>query len=194
MSVVDERRTELQNLLLPYRDPVSKARRAFFDKPSFALDGKQETEFRIKRAVADRYGIPFRSVVFTGSAQLGFSAYKDTAFIAGDSDLDVACIDSRIYQYFWTGILKVTRAFSDESQFIDPEHAARLKDAMLRRGMILLDFLPKSADRTKERAFFDELTLTYRDYFGRVSLAVYMNEEAFCWKQASALANVERSI
>ena len=192
MSAVDQRRNDVQAMLRPYGNPVTRARRAYFDNATFALAGKHEVEFEIKQRVADRYDIPFRSVVFTGSAQLGFSTHKDTEFIQGSSDLDIACIDSTMYQYFWLSIQRATRAFTDQSIYIGRDHEDNLKNHILKRGMILFDFLPKCADRTNEITFLDLLSRNYRSYFGRVTLAVYMNEHAFCWKQNSALSNILR--
>jgi hypothetical protein len=187
---MDERRNSLKNSLLPYNDVVTKVRKAYLDRPSAALAGKHEIEFEIKRLVSDRYSVPFRSVVFTGSAQLGFSPHKDTEFELGKSDLDVACIDIHLYQKVWEVILSVTKGFNDLSKFQNTKHASLLQNHMLKRGMILLDYMPNCQERTKEREFLDSLSRPYRRMFTRVSLAIYMNEWAFCWKQESALANI----
>jgi hypothetical protein len=190
MASVDELREELREALKPYRDATTQVRRAYFDRPSFALAGKHEVEFEIKRLVADRYRIPFRSVVFTGSAQLGFSPQKDTEFKQGSSDLDIACIDARLFQDVWQSLLNVTRAFSDLSGFNSYQHAERLRDQILRRSMILFDYLPRSRERAEEQRFLDGLSQRFRGNFGRISMAVYMNEWAFCWKQQSALGTI----
>lgn len=190
MLTVDELREQLRRSLSPYDDVVTQVRRAYFDLPSFALTDKHEVEFDIKRSVADRYSIPFRSVVFTGSAQLGFSPQKDTEFRQGSSDLDIACIDGRLFQEVWQSVLTITRAFTDLSSFDNTGHADQLRDQILRRGMILFDFMPRSPQRSTEQAFLDGLSRRYRTHFGRVSLAVYMSEWNFCWKQVSALSTV----
>jgi hypothetical protein len=188
-AVLDGRREEARALLATQRDAVSRARRLYFDRTSFALDRKHDTEFEIKSAVANRYGVPFRSVVFAGSAQLGFSPQKDTLFVQGQSDLDVAVVDSGLFQRFWQIIWRVTLAFNDESRF-KKGHAAKLRDQILRRGMILIDHMPWCPERTDEVSFMDDLGREHRSQFGRVSLAVYVNEYAFCWKQASVLSSI----
>ncbi|WJI79594.1 MULTISPECIES: hypothetical protein [unclassified Mesorhizobium] len=192
-ETADERREALQRLIAPYHDTITRARRVFFDKASFALDGKHETEFAIKQRIASRYSIAFRSVLFAGSAQLGFSPQKDTTFEPGKSDLDVACIDNGLYQRFWEVVLRATRAFSDDSTFISDFHRERMKEGILRRGMILLEYLPKCPERNSEKSFMDELGKDHSAHFSRITVAVYMNEYAFCWKQASAL-NLVRGI
>ncbi|NEI67988.1 hypothetical protein GR212_00270 [Rhizobium lusitanum] len=187
---VDARRNALVTAVKAQRDAVSRARKIYFDTSSYALEGKHDVEFEIKKAIADKYGIAFRSVVFSGSAQLGFSPYKDTSFVPGRSDLDVACIDSSLFQYYWSLVLRVTKAFNDESVWVGTDHSAKLKSHLLKRGMILLDYLPRCPERTKDMAFLDDISRVYRAQFNRISLAIYINEAAFCWKQASALANI----
>ena len=183
----DVLRDQVRQSLKRVPGTLDRARLLYFDRPSYALSGKHENEFDIKRAVAARYGIPFRSVVFAGSSQLGFSAVKDTSFEIGRSDLDVACIDAKLYMEFWQIVVSSTRSFQDEYKFSKPEHMVKMKDHILRRGMILLDFLPRCARRTAEMAFQDELRAQYRHIFGRVSIAVYMNESSFCWKQSQSI-------
>jgi hypothetical protein len=192
MTTVDERRQALQMTLRPYDDTVTRVRRAYFDAASVALADKHEIEFEIKRAISDRYSIPFRSVVFAGSAQLGFSPQKDTEFSLGSSDLDVGCIDVRLYQEVWQIVIRQTRAFTDLSQFHNEKHAEMLRNGMLKRGMILLDFMPRCPERTAEQEFFDDLSRRYRKVFSRIGVAIYMNEWAFCWKQQSALSSIVR--
>lgn len=190
MLSLEARRDEVQKLIASYGDTLSKARRIYLDRPSFALADKHSLEFEIKSAISDRYHVPFRSVVFTGSAHLGFSPQKDTEFKIGESDLDVACISSDVYLEFWKEILKVSRGFSDSSVFISQENMDRLKNHILRRGMILLDYMPKCKLRTEETRFMDGLGRKYSKLFGRVSIAFYVSEDAFCRKQFSALTEI----
>src|SRR4051812_39519015 len=123
MTTVDECRTALRSALSGQNDVISQVRRAYFDRPSYALSDKHDVEFEIKKRVANRYSIPFRSVVFAGSAQLGFSPQQDTLFRPGGSDLDIACIDAGLYQRVWQVIIRRTRAFNDLSGFRNQDHA-----------------------------------------------------------------------
>jgi len=190
MSNVDDRRKSLQEVIRNYSDPALRVKRAYFDRPSMALKDKHDIEFDIKAAVSDRYKVPFRSVVFTGSAQLGFSPHKDTEFAVGKSDLDIAVIDGRLYQEVWEVVLRRSDGFNNLSAFHSEEHRRNIQTHMLKRAMILLDFMPRCEERSREQLFLDQLSVKYRRIFGRVSLAVYMSEAAFCRKQVSALSNV----
>ena len=190
MSILEQRRNEVRQILGAHRNPITQARRVYLDRPSFALTGKHDSEFEIKSVVADRYGIPFRSVVFTGSAHLGFSPQNDTEFKVGESDLDIACVDSSLYLHFWHEILKVTRGFNDTSIFQSRDHPDKLKDHILRRGMILIDFMPTCELKTSERQFLDQIGRKFNKIFGRISIAFYISEQAFCQKQVSALSEI----
>lgn len=190
MQGLEDRKDEIRKIIRAHRDPRSQARRVYLDRPSFAMADKHDIEFEIKSKIADRYKIPFRSVIFTGSAHLGFSPQKDTEFEVGVSDLDVAAVSSDIYLHFWHEILRVSRGFTDESVFSRAHHIERLKDHILRRGMILLDYMPNCTLKTSEMSFLDALGRRYNLLFGRIALAFYLSEEAFCYKQRSALIEI----
>tara|TARA_R110002124_G_scaffold9500_4_gene48707 strand:- start:1525 stop:2151 length:627 start_codon:yes stop_codon:yes gene_type:complete len=183
----DQIRSGVRQSLAGVSGVIDRARHLYLDRQSFALADKHQNEFAIKSKVAERYKIAFRSVVFTGSSQLGFSPVKDTMYEVGRSDLDIACIDAKLYIEFWEAAVGASGAFSDQSKFGSAEKLSRFKDQISRRGMILVDFMPKSTLKSAEIAFQDELSRNYRRFFGRVSIAIYMNEYAFCWKQSSAI-------
>ena len=187
MDAADQLREQLRSSLRGYGDRDTQAKRAYFDLPSYALGDKQAVEFSIKKSVSDRYRVPFRSIVFTGSAQLGFSPTKDSLFVKGRSDLDLACIDSGLYQEIWLEIVSATDNFKDRSVYVSTDHIEKLQSQILRRGMILMDYLPLCSRRTIDASFWGGLTSRHKEYFARVSLAVYISEEAFCRKQAAAL-------
>ena len=132
MTNVDECRDALRTVLSGHNDVVSRARRAYFDRPSYALSDKHDVEFEIKSQIANRFEIPFRSVVFSGSAQLGFSPQQDTLFRPGGSDLDIACIDANLYQKVWQIVIARTRGFKDKSVFLNQDHADRMADHLLK--------------------------------------------------------------
>jgi hypothetical protein len=184
---VDAQRAALRATLISYTDPITRSRKAYFENQSFAFADKHDREFRIKSDVCEYFKVPFRSVVFTGSAQLGFSPHKDTPFQAGKSDLDIACVSSDLYVQYWEDILRTTRAFTDQTSFVGRNHFESLKEHILRRGMILIDFMPNSALKKAATDFLDTIGRQHRDVFNRVTFAIYLNEYAFCSKQTSAL-------
>lgn len=166
-------------------------RRIFLDEPSSPHIGKREIEHEVKKKIANFYDVPFRSIALCGSAQLGFSPYKNTTFKPGRSDLDVAIIDAKVFQTTWMKLVGATRAFNDLSSFrghANPtEIADQVKSMMLKRGLFHLHQLPICKEFEDARRLIDSLSTEYRTMFSEVSLTIYMNEYAFCWKQDSAI-------
>lgn len=78
---------------------------------------------------------------------MGFSPTKDTEFRAGDSDLDVAITDGRIFKLVWKDLLECSPAFRNEFMFGTGEEGrarvARIKDMLTRRGVIHFHDLPR---------------------------------------------------
>ena len=57
----------------------------------------------------------------------------------------------------------------------------------VKRGMIRVDAMPKSPLRTTWLDHQSQLSRSHSDLFEKVTIAIYVNEYAFCWKQDSAL-------
>jgi hypothetical protein len=108
------------------------------------------------------------------------------------SDLDAACVDIDLFQRAWIDVIATTRAFTDLTPF-PTTGAANInifKEQILRRGMIRVDVMPKSQLSLSWSQFQGELSRRHTAIFRRVTLAIYMNEYAFCWKQDSALSRL----
>lgn len=191
------RRDEIISLATKYREPHERARRIFLEEPSFALTTKKEFEFEIKSRISAHFNVQFRSIVFCGSAHLGFSPHKDTEFVPGASDLDVAIIDMGTFQSVWMLLVEATRAFTDLSgfrTFPNPDKIIEeVRGMMVRRGLIHLASMPTSRKLDYHRIFFDQLSKPYREVFSKINVTFYMNEYAFCWKQNSALVTLLRA-
>lgn len=186
----------IRQLAREHPDALSRAQRIYLDQPSHALEGKHATEFAIKREISEYFDVPFRHVAFTGSAHLGFSPTKGTEFSPGTSDLDVALIDARLFQKYWAVLNEATRAFNDLSGFsIHPrprEVAQTMQDMLVKRGALYHFFLPKCRISDRDASFLDGISRDHSHLFAKISIVIYMNEYAFCWKQNSALQSVLR--
>lgn len=189
---LEDRKRRVLSISAKYRDREVRARRLFVEDRAISLEEHREQEFEIRLAVSDYFSIPHGSVCFCGSTQLGFSPHKNTLFQIGVSDLDIACIDSELYQYAWTDIVHSTRAFTDQTKFRNSHSMALLKDQMLRRGMINIDLMPRSDLHSKWTEFCSELSRKHMKLFGKIGIAIYMSEYAFCWKQDSVISALVR--
>lgn len=175
-------------------DREHRAKRLFIEERAASLHFDRENEFLIRNDIARFFDIPYAAVAFAGSAQLGFSIHKDKLFEPGVSDLDAACINATLFQRAWSDVIETTRAFSDGTPFgrRSAQDIEQFKDQILRRGMIRIDAMPQSDVSRKWSAFQGRLSRKHTALFQRISIAVYMNEYAFCWKQDSALVTLMR--
>lgn len=190
---LEELKTRLRAIGAAHQDREERARRIFVEERAHSLVNDRGREFGIKSEVSNFFEIPYSNVSFCGSAQLGFSILKNRLFIAGSSDLDIACINVDLFQLAWKDIIKTTRAFSDLSMFSQTDKSIDiLKDQILRRGMINVNKMPNSALSRKWRDFSRELTKKHSDLFRQISFAIYMNEHGFCYKQDSVLSEFMR--
>ena len=177
-----------------FSDREERARRLFLTQRPAALHHQEDREFAIKTEVSNFFGIPYAGVAFCGSGQLGFSIHKNKLFQPGTSDLDSACIDPHLFQQAWMDVIASSRAFTDLSVFGRRGQSGvdRLRDQIVKRGMIRVDAMPRSRLSREWGEFQNELSLKHTDLFQRITLAIYINEYAFCWKQDSALIQIMR--
>jgi hypothetical protein len=177
-----------------YADREQRARRLYIEERAASLHLDREREFRIRTDISEYFGVSYSAVAFAGSAQLGFSIHKNTMFEPTVSDLDAACIDAGLFQKAWVDVVSSTRGFTDPTPFgrRGEEKIARFKEQILKRGMIKIDALPLS-DLSREWSHFEGvLSRRHTSIFRRITLAIYMNEYAFCWKQDSSLSLLVR--
>lgn len=172
-----------------YADRYDRARRLYIQERAAALAEDRDTEYKIKAEVHKYFDIPYSDVLFAGSAQLGFSAVKDTLFTPARSDLDIACVNTGLFQKAWVDVIEESRAFNNGAAFgaMKPHEIALFKDSIVKRGMIKISAMPNSQLAIRWRQFEAALTRQYAAQFGGVTIAIYMNEYAFCWKQDSSL-------
>src|SRR5690606_3013026 len=116
--------------------------------------------------------------------------------IPGSSDLDVAIINMECFQGVWMELNETTRALTDVSGFSSFSNPTVLIEEimimLLKRGMIHLSKMPRSSKFNRDRSFLDDLSKEHRHMFARITVAFYMNEYAFCWKQKSAIRHIVR--
>lgn len=187
LSVIKQAVREIGRL---YVDRFERARRLFVEERACALRTDRATEYRIKSEVSKFFDVPYQAVCFAGSAQLGFSIYKDRLFVPATSDLDIACVNGRLFESAWTDVISSTRAFTDETKFsgLRASEIDLFKQSILRRGMIRIELMPRSKLSSSWQQFEERVSRANVTLFRRVSIAIYMNEYAFCWKQEASLA------
>lgn len=193
--VLEEAKLRFKEIAAKYPDRLSRSRRLFLEERAAALMALRDVEYAIKERVAAYFDIKYAEVAFAGSAQVGFSPHKNRLFIPGNSDLDVACVSANLFQKGWSDTVSATRAFTDLTAFsgMSGDEIERFKEGILRRGMIRVEIMPRSKISLEWKDFESLLTRSYPAIFRSVSVAIYLNEYAFCWKQDSAIAAILRS-
>lgn len=177
-----------------YPDREQRARRLYVEERAAALHSDREREFAIRTEISEFFRVPYSAVAFCGSAQIGFSILKDKLFEPAVSDLDAACISPELFQRAWIDVAKSTRALSDLTKFgrRSPRDIQIFQDQILKRGMIRVAAMPQSSLSPAWSSFQMQLSRKHASVFRNVSVAVYMNEYAFSWKQDSALSQLLR--
>ncbi len=193
------RLNRVKALAEPYaHNKIQMLRRVYCDQSSFELPEKHRVEFEIKEKVADYYAIDFNSVLICGSAHLGFSPNKETIFEIGKSDIDIAIVDSNLFQHIWSTVIEETHSFSYQHLFpLGPNRtngAKFVQNMIARRGLIHGHLLPKTPLFDTHRELTTELTKSYGTYFSKVSFGFYMNEIAFHLKQLSAIKGIFQNV
>ena len=187
---LDELKRQVRTISAKYPDREARARRLFVEERAASLHFQREREFAIRTEISQFFGVAYSTVSFCGSGQLGFSIHQDSLFEPAVSDLDAACIDNDLFQKAWIDVVQTTRGFSDNGPFggRGEERINFFKEQIVQRGMIRVGAMPQSELSRNWSQFEVALSRKHVALFGRITIAIYMNEYAFCWKQDSALS------
>lgn len=191
-SALEQLKEQVRLIGSKYADREMRARRLYIEERPASLHKSRETEFTIKNDISRFFKIPYSNVHFCGSAQLGFSVHKDRLFEPAISDLDVACVNADLFQKVWMDVIASTRSFTDATRFgvTSKDQIEFFKDQILRRGMIKVGAMPQSTLSQRYKTYEGQISRKHTATFNRISLAVYINEYAFCWKQDSVLSTL----
>lgn len=191
---LDALKTAVRAIGSRFPNREERARRLYLTESPAALSKNQDREFAIKTEISQFFSIPYSAVGFCGSAQIGFSVHKNRMFEPGISDLDAACIDPFLFQRAWMDVVETTRAFSDLTAFghRGQRRVEVLRNQIVSRGMIRVDAMPLSNLSREWSTFQGELSRKHTALFEKISVAIYINEYAFCWKQDSVLSALMR--
>jgi hypothetical protein len=165
------------------------ARKVFLTYPTKAFIGKEEQQFEILNDVASHFRIPITAIQVAGSAKLGYSLHKKTAFTPGESDLDLAIIDGSLFAQFLEIGLKVSKGYSDGTTFPIRHSGSTMNEYLryLAKGIFRPDLMPKGQQRAEWTNFFGQLSSRHSALFKSISAAVYISQSCFENKQRSVI-------
>lgn len=160
--------------------------------PTHGFVGWEEQSFALFQSIARFFRVSVRSVHVCGSAKLGFSPTKLTAFANGASDLDIAIVDAGCYQWYVETILAKTKNYRDWTLFKRGDDGRSSFDDFkfyVSKGMLRPDLMPNIPERGEWLRFFREITRVHKERFKSISAAVYLSDAMFAMKQTDALQN-----
>jgi len=138
--------------------------------------------FSIIDKVCKRFLIPFRSVHIAGSAQTGYSYFKNKDFTMKDSDLDLAIVDADLFKMYFEKVYKETNGFTDLTKFQNSNQSNSFQSYIM-KGYFRPDLMPACMAKQKWFKFFNELTAEYVDVFSNINCGIYLSEKFFEGKQ-----------
>lgn len=165
------------------------ARKVFLTYPTKAFLGDEERQFAILNAVSAHFSVPITCIHVAGSAKLGHSLHKQTAFAPGQSDLDLAIIDSQLFARYLEVGLKLSKGYSDGTSFPIRDGNSTQTEYLryLTRGIFRPDLMPTGPERANWGNFFGQLSGKHTAVFKSISGAIYLSQGCFESKQRSAI-------
>jgi hypothetical protein len=194
----------IKNIILekarPYIETDKKTEainRLFAYDQCFAFKDDEGQGFDLMQKIADYFNISLRSVHIVGSAQLGHSFFKDRNFNPGESDLDVAIVNTELFLRYYEFCYVVTKQYKDKTNFpkhgeLEPNEVAKRFMEYLARGYIRPDYMPYSKKRSDWMTFFNKLGNTYISKFKKITCGIYLSQTFFSMKQQEILTEIER--
>ena len=172
----------------PYAEIV---RKVFLTYPTKAFVGSEDQQYAILNEISDHFDVPINSVQITGSAKLGWSLHKKADFRPGESDLDVAIIDSRLFVKHMEMVLRKSKGYPDRSAFPLRDRQSTQEEYIryLAKGIFRPDLMPTGPERAIWQDFFGRLSRVHANLFRSISAAIYISQACFEAKQRSAIRN-----
>ena len=162
------------------------SRKLYLSYPTNVFVGEENIEFEIINEIARHFNLPFPSIQVVGSAKTGFSYVKKRDFIQGESDLDIAVINMRLFR------LCLDYAYQQTNGYTDLRSYQRTTDLEVFRQNLLFGFinpftLPRGDFREDWIDFFNTLSTQYIDQFKKISGGIYATQYLFEMKQYRAI-------
>ena len=143
----------------------------------------------ILNAIARHFDVPITGIQVAGSAKTGRSFHKKQDFIIGESDLDVAVIDSRLFTRYAEIVFHRSRGYTDYTAFPLKSGTSTYEQYVwyLSRGMFRPDLMTVGPERAEWNGFFDRLSSQFRLLFKSINACVYLSEAFFESKQRATI-------
>lgn len=163
------------------------ARKIYLTYPTIALIGNEERQFQIFNEISEYFEVPIINVQVVGSSKTGYSFHKKTTFNSLTSDLDIAIIDSNLFQHYTEWVFKTTDGFADRTGFTNYEGKSTYQQYInyVAKGIFRPDLMPTGKKRVKWLKFFGQLSNKNKDLFKSINAGIYLSQTFFEFKQTS---------
>lgn len=178
------------NLDLNNKKPIKEIiRKVYLTYPTMALIGNEEIQYEILNEISCFFNVPIMNIQVAGSAKIGHSLHKGREFIEGESDLDIAIIDQRLFMDYMQKIFEITKGYSDRSKFPFREGVSTDGEylAYLTKGIFRADLMPTCEARKMWNKFFGQLSKRHGKLFKSINAGIYLSQIFFENKQRSAI-------
>lgn len=171
---------------------IEIADRFFSGSPVMAFSADPISQIDIFEAIKNNFKVPYSSIRVAGSARIGYSAHKKRDFKPGSSDLDIAIVSHELFSELLSEVSRVSRGFKDISGFEvrdEISDSERFK-SYLTKGMIMTKYMPSCPRRSNINSFFHRLQVAHSKLFGKITMAVYLDDIFYIQKQKSYISNL----
>jgi hypothetical protein len=171
------------------------SRRLFLYDFTYTFESDPARGFRIINTICENFSLPFSAVKIAGSAQTGYSYFKNREFTPTLSDLDIAIVSASLFQKYSEMVFSSTNRYTDLSKF--PRKNGISTDRSFRDnlsgGFFRPDLMPHSVERSEWFSFFNRLSSQHEDLFKNINAGIYLSEKFFEMRNATLLAEYRKA-
>lgn len=163
------------------------ARKIYLCYPTKVFIDREEDAFDILNRISNHFQVQFTNVQVVGSSKTGFSYHQSREFQPGESDLDIAIIDSSLFLKYTQIAFKVTKRYRDLTLF---KNTAQYQGFVtyLAKGMLRPDLMPRCKEKDDWFDFFNRLSSSYYKLFKSINGGIYADYFFFEDKQGAVVS------
>lgn len=184
-QICKEYRDSFMNYLLEHTEEDVLQRYFFYGKPFVFRDNEDEF-IELKNDIAKNFNVDSADIYMVGSAKFGFSLnptkkYRDWT---EDSDIDIAIIDSKLFDKYWHSLYCGSMDLTDRTEEEDQKYHIFLEYFF--RGWLRPDYLPK----IEKKSWFDFFQSLHSKYKYHVAAGIYREKEFFKYYHSKNLIRI----
>jgi hypothetical protein len=165
------------------------AQKIFLCSPTYAFCDNEEEQYKIFKGISNFLKIPISSIQVAGSAKTGISAFKNSKFTPGTSDLDLAIINPNLFLFYVEASIKKTKGYSDRTAFPirDGLSTHDFFRSRVSQGILRPDLMPDCDEKIEIVRFLRKLSSRHYTSFSSINVCIYLSELSFTSKQRKTI-------